>query len=70
MAPDAKNSNVYVMTLGQSGLGLPNRDYYLRDDKEIAATRDAYRSYMATMLGMIGADNTVRACGRRSCTRD
>ncbi len=59
VAPDAKNSNVYVMTLGQSGLGLPNRDYYLRDDKEIAATRDAYRSYIANMLGMIGAENTV-----------
>jgi putative endopeptidase len=59
VTPDAKNSNVYVMTLGQSGLGLPNRDYYLRNEKEIVATRDAYRTYLANMLGMIGGENAA-----------
>ncbi len=55
---DPKNSNAYVMTLGQSGLGLPNRDYYLRDDKALAATRESYRAYLTTMLDLIGATNT------------
>ena len=31
------------MRLTQSGLGMPDRDYYLREDKDIAATREAYK---------------------------
>jgi predicted metalloendopeptidase len=60
--PDAKNSNVYVLTLTQSGLGMPDRDYYLRDDKALAATRDAYRAHLATMLTLAGiSDADARA---------
>ena len=36
---DLKNPNVYTVSIGASGLGLPDRDYYLKDDprlKEIA----------------------------------
>ena len=51
---DAKNPDAYAINLSQSGLGMPDRDYYLRDDKEIAATRDAYKKYLATMLDMAG----------------
>ncbi len=54
ISPDAKNSNVYVMVATQSGLGLPNRDYYLRDDPDLAKTRDAYKKYLAQMLTLIG----------------
>lgn len=39
--PDPKNSHAYMIHVLQSGLGLPNRDYYLREDAAIAATRDA-----------------------------
>ncbi len=51
---DDKNSNAYAIELAQSGLGLPNRDYYSRDDKDIAATRDAYKKYLADMLTLAG----------------
>src|SRR5580698_10441527 len=51
---DAKNPDAYSVNLSQSGLGMPDRDYYLRDDKEIAATRDVYKKYLATMLDMAG----------------
>ena len=51
---DPKNSNAYVITLVQAGLGLPERDYYLRDDKALAATRDAYRKYLTDMLTLAG----------------
>src|SRR5579885_1198011 len=62
IAPDPKNPRVYVLMLTQSGLGLPDRDYYLRTDKEIVATREAYRKYLASMLVLIGAKNaTARA---------
>jgi len=51
---DPKNPNAYAISITQSGLGMPNRDYYLRDDKEIVQTREAYKKYLATMLGMAG----------------
>jgi putative endopeptidase len=51
---DPKNSNAYVVTFVQAGLGLPERDYYLRDDKALAATRDAYRKYLTDMLMLAG----------------
>lgn len=55
VTPDAKNSNAYVVTATQSGLGLPDRDYYLRDDPALAATREAYKKYLAGMLTLLGA---------------
>jgi len=54
---DQKNPTAYEIDIAQSGLGLPNRDYYSRDDKEIVATRDAYKKYLATMLGFAGVPN-------------
>jgi putative endopeptidase len=54
---DDKNSNAYVVQLSAAGLGLPDRDYYLRDNKDIVAAREAYKSYLATMLTLSGARN-------------
>jgi len=51
---DDKNPNAYAVFLRQSGLGLPDRDYYLRDEKGIVAAREAYRPYIATMLRLGG----------------
>ncbi len=51
---DSKNPNAYAIDISQSGLGMPDRDYYLRDDKAIVATRDAYKKYLATMLNLAG----------------
>ncbi len=52
---DDKNSDIYSINLGQSGLGMPDRDYYLKSDKEIVTTRDAYKKYIAQMLTIAGA---------------
>jgi putative endopeptidase len=54
VTPDAKNSNAYVVTATQSGLGLPDRDYYLRDDPALTTTREAYKKYLAGMLSLLG----------------
>ena len=62
--PDAKNTNAYVVTVTQSGLGMPDRDYYLRDDPALATTRDAYKKYLAgtlTSLGEKDADSRAAA---------
>jgi putative endopeptidase len=59
---DDKNSDVYSVNLGQSGLGMPDRDYYLKTDKEILATRDAYKKYVEQMLAIAGVkDAAARA---------
>ncbi len=51
---DAKHPSQYVMLATQAGLGMPNRDYYLKDDPALAATRDAYRTFLTSMLTLAG----------------
>ena len=59
---DSKDPQTYVVNLGQSGLGLPDRDYYLKNDPKLLDTREKYKAYIATMLGFTGApDATSRA---------
>jgi putative endopeptidase len=52
VSPDARHSSIYAFELGQGGLGLPDRDYYLKDT--FAKQRDAYRAHVAKMLGLLG----------------
>jgi putative endopeptidase len=49
-----KNSNEYVTVVTQSGLGMPDRDYYLKDDPALSAAREAYHKYLTTMLTLAG----------------
>jgi len=56
--PDANNSNIYVMNISQGGLGMPDRDYYLRTDSSLAAVREAYKKHLNTMLTLSGEKNT------------
>ncbi len=51
---DDKNSNAYSINLYQSGIGMPDRDYYLKTDKDIVATQAAYKKYLADMLSIAG----------------
>ena len=50
--PDARDPTRYAVYLGQAGLGLPDRDYYLKPD--LAAKKAAYQAYVARMLGLAG----------------
>jgi putative endopeptidase len=54
VAPDAKRSTQYALWLSQSGLGLPDRDYYLSDDAKLAGFRSQYREHIAKMLALLG----------------
>ncbi len=59
---DDKNSDAYSINLYQSGLGMPDRDYYLKTDKEILDTQKAYKKYLADMLAIAGvSDAAARA---------
>jgi putative endopeptidase len=54
IGPDYKHPDRYVLTIWQSGLGLPSRDYYLKDDASFASAREAYTRYLATVLREMG----------------
>jgi putative endopeptidase len=55
---DEKNPNAYSVVLAQSGLGMPDRDYYLKGDPALVTTRDAYRKYLSSMLALAGLGDT------------
>lgn len=58
---DNKDSTKYVLDIGQSGLGLPDRDYYLKDDDaKLKSIRAAYLKHIETMLGMAGDKEAVK----------
>jgi putative endopeptidase len=48
---DLKDPKVYAFYLGQAGLGLPDRDYYLKPD--FAKQKAAYQTYVSTLLHLI-----------------
>ncbi|HEY2275861.1 MAG TPA: M13 family metallopeptidase [Steroidobacteraceae bacterium] len=54
MTTDQKNPDRYIVTLTQSGLGMPDRDYYLKDDAVYAGFRDQYRTHIERMLKLAG----------------
>ncbi len=51
---DQKQSDQHITYLGQSGLGLPDRDYYFREGEQFEKLRSAYRDYVATLLRLAG----------------
>ena len=51
---DDKNSNKNSVSLGVGGLGLPDRDYYVSDDKDSKEKREKYQAHVARMLTFIG----------------
>lgn len=54
---DAKENEKYTVYLSQSGLGLPNRDYYFDDSEKGQNILKAYGDYLATLLTEAGQDN-------------
>ncbi len=51
-----KDSNRNVAYLGAGGLGLPDRDYYVKDDEDSKEKREKYITYITKMLQYIGDD--------------
>jgi len=56
---DAKDTTRYVFDLGQDGLGLPDRDYYLKDDEKLVQIRSQYREHLQKMLALAGNRNAA-----------
>jgi putative endopeptidase len=51
---DSKDSSTYLLHLYQDGLGMPDRDYYLKDDKESLRVRSAYMKHVEAMHRLYG----------------
>ena len=51
---DSKNSTQYAVQLRQGGLGLGDRDYYLKEDGRSKAIRNAYKAYMTSVFQLLG----------------
>lgn len=51
---DFKNSELMIGAFMQGGLGLPNRDYYLKDDEKFKQIREAYVNHVAKMFELLG----------------
>jgi predicted metalloendopeptidase len=54
MSSDFEDSDAYLVYVGQGGLGLPERDYYLRDDERSVQLRDSYASHVANQMVNLG----------------
>ena len=52
---DLTNSDVQVLYLGQGGLGMGDRDYYLKDENK--ALKEGYVNYLVKVLELAGIDN-------------
>jgi len=57
---DAKNSTQYAVYLYQSGLTLPDRDYYLKDDAKFIDTRASLKTYVADLMTQAGSKAPLR----------
>ncbi|MEO7767442.1 MAG: M13 family metallopeptidase, partial [Ferruginibacter sp.] len=56
---DEKNSEVNALHMQQSGIGLPEREYYFKTDASTIHIREAYLKNIINMLVMIGEDSTA-----------
>lgn len=54
---DSKDTEHNIFYMTQSGLGMPNRGYYLDDDEKSVGLRADYMALLSTMLTASGADN-------------
>ncbi|HSP34555.1 MAG TPA: M13-type metalloendopeptidase [Thermoanaerobaculia bacterium] len=61
VSDDAKNPDKYILYLSQSGLGLPDREFYLNE--KFQKQREHYQKYVADMLKLAGWDAEENAAG-------
>ena len=62
--PDNKNSSVYIASITQRGLTMPDRDYYLSPDEKYAQFRARFAVYVEQLLARAGERNAKSAAAR------
>jgi putative endopeptidase len=66
-APDFKDASQYMLIYAQGGMGLPERDYYLKDDETSVTLRKAYAQHVTKML-QLGGDTPAQAAAGTKAT--
>ncbi|MGN6355286.1 MAG: M13 family metallopeptidase [Parafilimonas sp.] len=56
---DNKNSSLNIAHLYQTGIGLPDRDYYFNTDPSTASIQQAYKTYLAQLFKLTGIDTAT-----------
>ena len=57
---DLKSPDRYAAALGQGGLGLPGREYYLSAEPKLVAAREAYKTYLTRLFELSGFSEPQR----------
>jgi putative endopeptidase len=55
VSPDDKNSSLNIAHAYQTGIGLPDRDYYFKSDPSTAGIQEAYKKYLASLFELTGS---------------
>ena len=53
---DLKDPDTTVVYLSESGITLPDRDYYLLDDEQFVKGRELFRTYVASLFELAGVE--------------
>ena len=67
--PDFKNAQQIISAAEQGGLGLPDRDYYLKDDEKSVEIRKQYLAHVQKMFELLG-DPAEKAAGEAKVVMD
>ncbi len=59
IGPDNKRSTINIAQFSQTGLGLPERDYYFKTDGSTGTIQKAYKQYLATLFELTGTGASV-----------
>jgi len=65
---DLMNAKTYAFYLAQSGLGMPDRDYYTRDDADANKLRKQYLAHVTAMLKLLGDNAEQALAGAKTVT--
>ncbi len=57
--PDNHNPTQVIADIGASGLGLPDRDYYVKSEPRFQEAREKYKVFVANMFKLAGADEAA-----------
>ena len=61
---DLKQSDQYISYISQSGLGLPDRDYYFKEDQKFQEIREKYVSYITDIFSLAGIEQANNKAAR------
>jgi putative endopeptidase len=56
VGPDDKQSTINIAIFYQAGIGLPERDYYIKTDSSTLNIQKAYKKYLSTLFELTGTD--------------